>query len=242
MHPLRLIPRPAQLEPLPGEAFTLGADTRMAARGNGAEAVAQWLGALLRRGTGLPLAPADGDGHRGDGAEPAVAGGDDVVALRVDPASALGAEGYRLTVSPAGVRLEAPAAAGLFRGAQTLRQLLPPAIERGGVAGPWAVPAVRIEDRPRFAWRGVMLDVARHFLGADAVRRWLDLAVLYKVNVLHLHLTDDQGWRIAIDGWPRLTEHGGSTQVGGGAGGWFTQSEYAELVRHAAERHAARGC
>jgi hexosaminidase len=92
-------------------------------------------------------------------------------------------------------------------------------------------------DQPRFAWRGAMLDVSRHFLGVESVKRYIDLISLHKLNRLHLHLSDDQGWRIEIRSWPKLTEHGGSTQVGGGAGGYYTQEEYADLVRYAEERY-----
>ena len=114
--------------------------------------------------------------------------------------------------------------AGLFRGVQTLRQLFPAGIEARQsaikMASAWSVPPGRIEDRPRYAWRGAMLDVARHFFTVDEVKQYVDLLALYKLNVLHLHLSDDQGWRIRIDAWPRLTEVGGSTQVGGGPGGF----------------------
>ena len=89
----------------------------------------------------------------------------------------------------------------------------------------------RIEDRPRFAWRGAMLDVARHFFGPADVRRYIDLMALYKLNRLHLHLSDDQGWRIEIKSWPNLTTHGGSTSVRGGPGGFYTQQDYARPGR-----------
>ena len=91
-------------------------------------------------------------------------------------------------------------------------------------------------DRPRYEWRGVMLDVARHFFGVEDVLRFVDLIARYGFNRLHLHLTDDQGWRIEIKSWPRLTEVGGATAVGGGPGGWYTQEQYARLVAAAAER------
>jgi hexosaminidase len=130
-------------------------------------------------------------------------------------------------VRPEGVRLAAATPAGLFRGAQTLRQL-------ASVDG--SIPAGRITDRPRFAYRGVMLDVARHFFPVADVKRLIDVAALLKLNHLHLHLTDDQGWRIAIDAWPRLTEYGGGTEVGDGPGGYFTKADYREIVAYAAER------
>jgi hexosaminidase len=103
--------------------------------------------------------------------------------------------------------------------------------------GPWLIPAVAVRDRPRFAWRGFMLDVARHFFGVDEVKRLIDLLAAYKLNRLHLHLTDDQGWRLEIRSWPRLTEVGGSTAVGGGLGGFYTQAQFAAIVAYAQERH-----
>ena len=136
------------------------------------------------------------------------------------------AEGYVLEIDERGIRIAASDPAGLFYGEQTLRQL-----ERDGT-----VPHVRIEDAPRFAYRGAMLDVARHFLPVEAVLRYLDDIALLKLNHLHLHLTDDQGWRIAIPGWPELTAIGASTQVGGGGGGYYTADDYARIVAHAAER------
>jgi hexosaminidase len=132
------------------------------------------------------------------------------------------AESYRLEVSSGGVVLAAADDAGRARGLATLKQL-----------GPVIAPVV-IEDAPRYGWRGVMLDVARHFFGVDDVLRFIDLAALYKVNVLHLHLTDDQGWRLEIAKWPELTVSGAATQVGGGPGGFYTHAEYARIVAHAA--------
>jgi len=149
----------------------------------------------------------------------------------------LGTEGYTLSASAQEVRLTAPTVAGLFYATQTLRQLLPVAVEhKAAVRRPLVVPAVTITDRPRFAWRGSMLDVARHFLPIDAVKQHVERMALYKLNRLHLHLSDDQGWRLEIVRWPRLTAIGGSTQVGGGPGGFYTQAQYAELVAFAA-RH-----
>ena len=108
--------------------------------------------------------------------------------------------------------------------------------------GPVAAPHGTIDDRPRFAWRGAMLDVARHFFGVEDVKRYIDLMALYKLNRLHLHLTDDQGWRLAIGSWPRLARHGGSTEVGGGTGGFYTQREYAEIVAYARRAVRRRWC
>ncbi len=150
----------------------------------------------------------------------------------------LGDEGYELNVTPEYVRIAAPRPAGVFWGAQTLRQLLPPSVERPErQPGPWVIPAVAVRDRPRFPWRGFMLDVARHFFGVEEVKRVIDLLATYKLNVLHLHLTDDQGWRIEIRSWPRLAEVGGSSAAGGGDGGFYSQAEYAEIVAYAQARY-----
>lgn len=150
----------------------------------------------------------------------------------------LGEEGYQLTITPDLVTLVAYRSAGLFRGIQTIRQLLPPAIEHATVQpGPWTIATGTIRDYPRFAWRGAMLDVARHFFSAADVKRYIDLIAYYKLNRLHLHLSDDQGWRIMIKSWPRLATYGGSTQVGGGAGGYYTQAEYADIVAYAQSRY-----
>jgi hypothetical protein len=128
------------------------------------------------------------------------------------PAS-VGDQGYQLTVTSAAVQLPA-----------------------NTPAGPWTVPGATITDYPRFAHRGAMLDVARHFHPVAAVKRYLDQLALYKVNYFHLHLTDDQGWRIVVDSRPRLATHGGSTQVGGGPGGYYTKAQYQEIVAYAAAR------
>ncbi|MEO1076626.1 MAG: family 20 glycosylhydrolase [Bacteroidota bacterium] len=149
----------------------------------------------------------------------------------------LGAEGYVLDVSPERITLSANEPAGWFYATQTLRQLLPPAVEYDAAFPvPLTVPSGRVVDRPRFSWRGMMLDVARHFFGPADVRRVIDLMALHKLNRLHLHLSDDQGWRIEIPGWSRLTEIGGSTEVGGSPGGFFSLDDYAALVQYAAER------
>lgn len=145
----------------------------------------------------------------------------------------LGSEGYELTVSPEAVKLSANQPAGVFYATQTLLQLLPPVdptLES-------EIPALTLRDYPRFAWRGAMLDVARHFFSVEDVKRYIDLLAHYKINRLHLHLTDDQGWRIEIKSWPRLTQIGAQTQVGGGEGGFYTQDEYVDIVRYAAARY-----
>jgi hexosaminidase len=160
------------------------------------------------------------------------------IALRLDASNtALGDEGYELQIDTDRAVVTGRTAAGVFYGVQTLRQLLPSAVEyRALRPQPVALPTGRIVDRPRFAWRGAMLDVARHFFGVEDVKHYIDLIALYRINRLHLHLSDDQGWRIEITSWPNLTAHGGKTAVGGGAGGFYTQADYREIVRYAAER------
>jgi hexosaminidase len=167
--------------------------------------------------------------------EPAGAGS---ISLRLGgDATALGAEGYELAVESDRVVLVADQPAGLFYGVQTIRQLLPAAVEHTDALNrSLRMPTGQVRDHPRYEWRGAMLDVARHFLPVEDVKRYVDLMALYKLNRLHLHLSDDQGWRIEIRSWPNLAIHGGSTDVGGGPGGYYTQEEFAELVSYAADR------
>ncbi|MER7377636.1 beta-N-acetylhexosaminidase [Streptomyces lanatus] len=208
--------------------------------GPGAEGVGQWLSGVLRQATGLPLREGwELDDTDGDG-----------IGLRLAPG--LGAEEYRLVSGPSGVLIEGGGAAGVFWGAQTLRQLLGPDAYRRAPVGrdrTWAVPHLTIEDAPRFRWRGLMLDVARHFMPKDGVLRYLDLLAAHKLNVFHFHLTDDQGWRVEIKKYPRLTEVGSwraRTKIGHRAsplweekphGGHYTQDDIREIVAYAAERH-----
>ena len=229
---LTVIPAPTSVHRADGAGFALARSTRiLTPPGSPAVApVGAYLAGLLRRSTGYPL-PVAGAGGRREGER----GG---ILLETTPDGQLGDEGYELEVTGGAVTLRAHRPEGLFRGAQTLRQLLPATIEESTVQkGPWRVPAVRIVDRPRFAWRGAALDVARHFFSVDEVKRYIDLISLYKLNVLHLHLTDDQGWRVAIDRWPKLTTHGGRTEVGGGSGGFYSKADYRSIVRYAQDRY-----
>jgi len=146
---------------------------------------------------------------------------------RLAPGEPLGEEGYRLDVRGGHARVDAETDAGRFYAEQTLRRL-----SDGGTP-----PDGAIADRPRFAWRGCMLDVARHFFGVADVCRLIDHLASYKLNVLHLHLSDDQGWRLAVESWPRLAEHGGSSAAGGGPGGFYTHDDLRAIVRYAADRH-----
>ena len=160
------------------------------------------------------------------------------IALVISENESLGNEGYKLTIDEKHVVVEAYKAAGLFRAVQTIRQLLPAKIEADALqVGPWELASGTIEDAPNYEFRGAMLDVVRHFFDVKDVKRFIDLIATYKMNILHLHLTDDQGWRIEIKSWPNLTKHGGSTQVGGGKGGFYTQEQYAEIVKYAQDRY-----
>ncbi|HPG07692.1 MAG TPA: beta-N-acetylhexosaminidase [Saprospiraceae bacterium] len=155
--------------------------------------------------------------------------------LSLQPEAELGEEGYQLTIEPERIVLSANRPVGIYYGIQTLLQTLP---APGGPAhpGPFIVPTGTIRDMPRFAYRGVMLDVARHFFSVDEVKQYIDYLAEQKINYLHLHLTDDQGWRIEIKSWPDLTKIGGSLEVGGGPGGFYTQEEFKDLIRYAGDR------
>ncbi|MEC7264386.1 MAG: family 20 glycosylhydrolase [Bacteroidota bacterium] len=147
-------------------------------------------------------------------------------------------ESYQLYIKKDSILLNAKTAAGAFRGIQTLRQLIPEKSNDTLTDHPlWVIPSGKIIDAPKFVHRGAMLDVARHFFTVEEVKKYMDALAYYKFNTLHLHLSDDQGWRIEIKSWPKLTEVGGATEVGGGEGGFYTQEEYKELVQYAAERH-----
>lgn len=145
----------------------------------------------------------------------------------------LGEEGYRMEINEKGIDLKATTAQGLFYAIQTLKQLLP--IDEQSSKN--LLASGKIEDRPSYAYRGMMLDVARHFFGVEDVKHLIDQISTYKINHLHLHLSDDQGWRIEIKSWPLLTTVGAANQVGGGKGGFYTQEDYKEIVRYAQSRY-----
>ncbi|WP_277744870.1 beta-N-acetylhexosaminidase [Streptomyces sp. LX-29] len=222
----RVVPAPATVR-TGGEPYVIGSRDRIGvpAGDPAARRVGDYLAELLRPATGFELPVTTRSGDAG-------------VRLRIAQVRGVGPEGYRLETGGGAVTISAPEPAGLFHGVQTLRQLLPAAVERRTPQpGPWLVPGVTITDSPRYAYRGAMLDVARHFFTVQQVKRYIDQLALYKINKLHLHLSDDQGWRIAVDSWPRLASYGGSTQVGGGPGGFYTKDDYREIVRYAASRH-----
>lgn len=144
---------------------------------------------------------------------------------------------YELDITTLGATLSAGTTSGLFYGIQTIRQLLPAYVEyTAAYPNPLTIPTGRISDAPRFEWRGAMLDVTRHFFPPDDVKRYIDHLAMYKMNRLHLHLSDDQGWRIEIPSRPLLTEIGASTQVGGGEGGYYSREAWTDLVEYAEER------
>jgi hexosaminidase len=194
---IALIPMPQRLRTGEGH-FVINPTTRLIASAS-AQTTAEYLAGWLRNATGFPLPIQSTETD-----EP------DAIHLRLNPANSQhGAEGYSLRVTTQRIEIEAADPAGLFYGAQTLRQLLPASLERTQSApNDLNVPAVQIEDRPRFAWRGLLLDVGRHFFPVSFVKKLLEVMALYKFNRLQLHLTDDQGWRIEIKSYPRLTEVG----------------------------------
>ncbi|GAB2741834.1 beta-N-acetylhexosaminidase [Streptomyces bullii] len=237
--PTELIPAPRAVEGPGRGTVPLTGDTALcAAPGTGG--TERWLRTTLGPALGLPLRPGPEDAR-------------DCVRLRLD--DALEPEAYRLAVvADRGVEITGGSPAGVFWGAQTLRQLLGPDAFRKAPVRPgekYRVPHQVIEDGPRFRWRGFMLDVARHFMPKDGVLRYLDLMAAHKLNVFHFHLTDDQGWRVEIKRYPRLTEVGSwraRTKIGHRAsplwedkphGGYYTQDDIREIVAYAAERHIA---
>jgi hexosaminidase len=234
-----IIPQPKQYVALE-TSFELQSDTVIVANA-GAMLEAEQLAQALRPATGfeLPVRTAPVSGPH--------------ISLEIAPELAhLGPEGYELEVDSNGATLRSSTTAGLFYAAQSLRQLFPPEIFNPGVTDGvrWVASGARISDAPRFAWRGVHLDVCRHFVPMAFIKRLLDLMALHKLNTFHWHLTEDQGWRLEIKKYPRLTEIGAwrsGTRIGheiGGPGfdtvphgGFYTQAEAKELVEYAAQRH-----
>ncbi len=207
-----IVPAPLDLEVRGGAPFVLADAAGIAADDASLEPVVAAYAAAVAERTGIAL-PTGGDDAR----------------IRFSLDAALGPEEHRIDVSATGIRVAAGDAAGAFWAVQSLLQLPAP-----GADG--ELPAVAIHDAPRFGYRGAMLDVARHFFSVDDVERYLDRLASLKVNVLHLHLTDDQGWRIAIEAHPELTEIGGRYAVDSDPGGFYTQDDYRRIVADAAER------
>lgn len=234
--PISIIPKPTSVDPRPG-SFRFNSHTSIAAE-DGLGDLAHYLQHQLSPATGFyfPIS-----GRRGT----------NTIELRIDiHANRLGPEGYFLEVDKDRVLIHAANQAGLFYGCQSLRELLPADIFRKAkVERPWDVPCVYIEDSPRFRWRGALMDVSRHFMPKEFVLKFLDLLALHKLNTFHWHLTDDNGWRIEIKRYPKLTQLSSSTDFSAmnptGAtrsinqrpGGFYTQEDVREVVAYAAARH-----
>lgn len=192
----------------------------------GGQKAAGWLNQLLNK------ADINSELSQGDNC------GNWKVFLDPDLESTLGEEGYILDISENGISLKGASEAGLFYAVQTLRQFFPAEIEGSSIASEdIQLRQVHIEDQPLYSWRGTMVDVARSFFGLEYLKQHVDRMALYKLNRLHLHLTDDQGWRIEIKSKPKLTEIGSKSSVKGGNSGFLTQEEYKELQDYALARN-----
>ncbi len=237
---VKLLPQPVDLQILSGE-YTLTAGTTVSYNKSEARDVAQMLVQKINLPTGYELTAKQSQG------------GSIQLNLLANPDPKLGKEGYTLASSSKGVVIAANEPAGLFYGMQTLLQLLPKEIEsKIPVQGNWTLPVLKITDYPRFAWRGLMLDVSRNFFTKEEVKQYIDEMVRFKLNTLHMHLTDDNGWRIEIKSLPRLTEVGAwrvprygtfgerkAPMPGEKAtvGGFYTQDDMRELLAYARARH-----
>ncbi len=226
---ISLIPKPVRLIKS-SEEFTLNEQTKIITAA-GTMNEAEYLAEILRVSTGYPF-PISTDFSSQDNA----------IILTISDAldASFGIEGYTLKSKAQNVVIEAKEPKGLFWGIQTLRQLLPPQIESRTTLKNqvWTIPGVTITDNPRFWYRGFMLDVSRHFFPVSTIKRTLDMMALYKLNIFHFHLTDDQGWRVEIKKYPKLTEVGAwRTCDGVTTGGFYTQEEIKEIVDYAAKLH-----
>jgi hexosaminidase len=225
-----VIPKPGSAT-MSGNTFTLTNKIRIVVDTASEETLTlgSYLADKLNMGTGFSIPVSTGD-EKGSG----------IIFLSTGAGQKdLGPEGYELTIEDESIRLAANSNAGLFRGIQTLRQLFPEQIEQSGdqKGVVWEIATGTIRDYPEYSWRGSMLDVARHFFSVEDVKRYIDLISYYKMNILHLHLSDDQGWRIEIKSWPNLTKIGGASEVGGGKGGFYTQEQFVDIVAYAKARY-----
>lgn len=230
---LTVIPKPMEMK-VSGGHFALKAKTAIyAERGSpGVKTIANYLAEQLRPATGLSLVVLEGTG----GSLPA----DSILLTTKSDDTKLGEEGYKLVVTENNIVLRAPRAAGLFYGVQTIQQLLPAEIEsRKKIPGmTWTIPCVEIKDKPRFAWRGSLLDCCRQFMSVDFVKRYIDLLAYHKMNRFHWHLTEDQGWRIEIKKYPKLTEVGAWRGEGENIyGGYYTQEDVKDIVEYGKSRY-----
>lgn len=239
---ISIIPQPAVLRPGTG-SFLVNQGVAIVVAPNQPELlkIANMLNAELKKAAGFTLSIENSPRKKG-------------IHFILSPEEPLGNEGYRLAVTTEDISIFAPKPAGLFYGLQTLLQLMPKEIESKQVVQniSWTVPAVQITDRPRFGWRGLMLDVSRHFFTVDEVKAFIDDIARYKYNLMHFHLTDDQGWRLEIKSLPKLTEVGAWNVKKTGRfnyftppadneprdfGGFYTQEQMKELIRYAKDRY-----
>jgi hexosaminidase len=221
-----MIPAPLVYQPSTG-TFVLGPATSMIAS-DASKTTAALLADQLRTATSFTL-PGSTD-----------TGASNVIALTCTGGDS-DDESYTLDVTPEGVRIQAKTDAGIFYATRTLLQLLPPQVFSPTPVTnvEWAIPCCHIEDAPRFKWRGLMLDCCRHFFPVEFVKRYIDLLALHKFNRFHWHLTEDQGWRIAVDKYPKLTEIAAwrTEKDGSRYGGFYTKDEMRDVVAYAAARH-----
>ncbi len=224
-----LIPMPVSITST-GGYFVLKASAAIYIQGESGELnkIGNYLAERLRPSTGFEIDVKSTDKVPGSG---------NIYLTLSGMESKPGDEGYELTITKNLVTLSAATPAGLFRGVQTIRQLLPANIELSTRQEEvWKIATGTISDYPEYGYRGAMLDVARHFFSVADVKQFIDMIAYYKMNALHLHLSDDQGWRIEIKSWPNLAIHGGSMEVGGGEGGYYTQEQYSDIVKYANEQ------
>lgn len=229
---MNVVPAPRIVELLPGQSFAVDGATSLVTNDDSLEGVADWLSAEVARFAGISLSRETGEAAGIElSVDDAVAVGSPTSGVRADELP-LDRERYTLTVSAEGIRVAGASAEGVFRGATTLLHLVTHAAD----AGQAVLQGVMIDDAPTLAWRGLSFDVVRTFHPVETVRKVIDLLALYKMNVLHLHLTDSEGWRFDVPAYPELTGISGMTARGGRPGGFYTREEYAGILDYAAER------
>ena len=229
-----IIPKPLSYEANEGE-FILDENTTIYVEGNNEEEteeiyeIAEFIREKLTPSTGFKFNIVKGNKPSSNS----------IILTTINSEESMGNEGYKLISNNKGVQIIAYEPQGISRGVQTLRQLLPLDIDKSTVVSniKWNIPGCTINDKPEYSYRGLMIDVARHFFTADEVKRQIDNAAQYKINRVHLHLSDDQGWRLQIKKYPDLTLIGGSTEVGGGPGGYYTQDQFKDIVNFASKRY-----
>ena len=224
---INIIPKPQSLVQNEGE-FRLNEKTCFYASTPETKTIASFFASRINRSTGNAMAVTDSEPSK------------NVISLLIDASLDVNDEGYTLDVTSSAVVVKAKTPQGLFYGMQSFMQLLPAEIESPEIVENilWSAPCVTIKDEPRFGYRGIMLDPVRHFMSVEDVKRNLDVLALFKINRMHWHLTDDQGWRIEIKKYPKLTEIGSVRREGEGYeyGGFYTQENIKDVVRYAAER------